>query len=100
MSIGRRLGRLEVPTEAKYAAARDRAMAHVIRSCGAELEPVEEAMLDGYGERDFAADCEIMERYRAPRPPDRRVRLQHGLIRQLYRELEQRGADPYLDGEE
>ncbi len=97
MSIGRRLGRLELPTDTKYEAAKDRTMAHVIRSFGAELEEHEKTDLDGYGESDFAADCEIMGRYRAALPPDRRRRSQHGLMRQLYGELERHGVDPWED---
>jgi hypothetical protein len=95
-----RLARLELPeppSREEYLAAKARAMMHAIRSLGVELEAVEEAMLDGYGERDFAADCGVMERYRASLPPDRRVRSQHGLMRERYRELEDRGIDPWTD---
>lgn len=100
MSLERRLRKLETPTHLQYLEASERAMAHVIRSFGAELEPHEKHDLgDGYGEGDFAADCGVLARYRATLDPERRQKEQHRLLRRLYRELEQRGVDPHMDGE-
>jgi hypothetical protein len=90
----RRLERLETPSRADYVLARSRAFAWTLRSFGAGLEEHEEADLEGYGEADFASDCELMGRYRASLDPERRKREQHALLRKCYRELERRGVDP------
>jgi hypothetical protein len=90
----RRLERLETPSRADYVLARSRAFAWTLRSFGAGLEEHEEADLEGYGEADFASDCELMGRYRNSLDPERRKREQHALLRKLYRELERRGVDP------
>ncbi len=97
--IGRRLERLEepdVPSRAEYLDARHRAMAHTLRSFGAELEPDEEHDLGAYyGEDDFAADSDVLARYRASLDPEKRQREQHALMSRLYSELESRGIDPW-----
>lgn len=89
-----RLERLETPSRADYVLARSRAFAWTLRSFGAGLEEHEEADLEGYGEADFASDCELMGRYRNSLDPERRKREQHTLLRDAYRELERRGVDP------
>ena len=90
----RRLERLETPTREQYVVARSRALAWTLRSFGVELEEHEEADLEGYGEADFASDCELMGCYRASLDPERRKREQHTLLRDAYWELERRGVDP------
>jgi hypothetical protein len=73
-------------------------MAYTLRSCGADLEPDEEHDLGAYyGEDNFAADCDVLARYRTSLDPDKRKREQHGLMRLLYRELERRGVDLYVE---
>ena len=102
--IGRRLEALEepdVPSRAEYLDARRRAMSHTLRSFGAELEPDEDHDLGvGYGEGNFAVDCDVLARYRASLDPERREREQHGLMKRLYRELEWRGIDPWQESED
>lgn len=89
--------RLETPTREEYVVARNRTLAWAFRSFGAGLEEHEEADLASYEEEDFASDCDLMERFRASLDPDRRKREQHALLRSLYRELERRGIDPYME---
>ena len=102
--IGRRLDALEepeVPSRAEYLDARRRAMAHTLRSFGAELEPDEEHDLGaGYDEDDFAIDCDVLTRYRASLDPEKRKREQHGLMGRLYTELERRGINRWEDERE
>jgi hypothetical protein len=88
---------LETPKRTEYVVARRRAFAWTLRSFGAGLEEHEEADLEGYGEDDFASDCELMGRYRSSLDAKSRKREQHGLLRRLHRELERRGVDPYLE---
>lgn len=100
--LQRRLGKLETPTREEYQAAKDRATAHVLRrTFGANLEPAEEGMLEGYSEADFERDCDTCERWRASLDPEKRQKEQHATLSRIYRELRLRGIAPYLeDGEE
>jgi hypothetical protein len=98
VSLERRLRRLETPTHLQYLDARERAMAHVIRSFGVGLEPHEKHDLGpDYGEDNFTDDCEVLDRYRASLAPEKRKREQSELLKRLYRELEKRGVDPHMD---
>jgi hypothetical protein len=51
-----------------------------------------------YDEDSFAADCGVLARYRASLDSEKRQREKHGLLRRLYRELERRGVDPWVQG--
>jgi hypothetical protein len=103
-NLSRRLDKLEepeTPPRQQYLDARERAMSYVICAFGAVLEPHEEHDLGpGYGEDNFAADTDVMARYRSSLDAERCEREQHGLLRRLYRELERRGVDPYMEDED
>ena len=95
--LSRRLRKLEARTRLASLGARERAMTYTLRSHGAELEPHD--LGDGYDEQDFCADCDSVARCRAALDSERRQREQHALMRRLYRKLERRGIDPYIDGQ-
>ena len=98
MSLDKRLRKLETPTRLEHLYAKERAMAHTIRSFGAVLESHEEHILrPGYDEQDFNVDCGVLARYRASLDPERRKLEQHGLMRELFEELERRGIDTHMD---
>jgi hypothetical protein len=73
-------------------------MARTLTTFGAELEPDEEHDLGvGYGEGNFAADCDVLARYRGTLDPEKCKREQRGLMRRLYREFERHGINPYME---
>lgn len=95
-----RLRKLEVPTEAQYQAALERAVARALRGCGAPLSGTEEALLEEYGDAEFGRNCDLMDRYRAALPEAKRKKEQQEGLERVFAELEWRGVERPWFGEE
>lgn len=91
--IEKLLAALEVPTEARDQAARERGVARVLRNCGAPLSGTEEAPLKGYGDAEFEGDGVLTDRYRASLTEAKRKKEQQEILERVFAELEWRVVD-------
>ena len=81
--IEKRLAALEVPTEAEYEAATERAMVSEWRDCGLPLSETEEVLMEGYGDAEYGRDCALVDRYWDSLPEKQRKKEERKQARKL-----------------